>query len=157
MEIPELRKLFLKAEESPRKRHAWSPKEASYSGCRYMLNALIPNTYIQPHRHMTEGANELWFVLQGMITPIIFSENGELKNAYTISTQDKIPFIEIPEKTFHTLLVRGSPSVILEVSRGPYIPETYKEFASWAPSEGSENSQKYLADLERRALQFPIF
>ncbi len=152
--FPDLAELINLAEKSPRKRHTFSPKDANYPGCRYMINAILPGSYLQPHKHDGEGANELFIVLKGTVTSVFFSEAGEIAKAYDLNSNAETPLIEIPEKTFHTLLVRYMPSVILEVSRGPYVPERYKKFAPWAPAEDDERAREYLLSLEERAEQF---
>lgn len=115
-----------------------------------MINALLPRTYIPPHRHNEEGANELWFVLKGIVTPVLFLDDGEVIDAYNLSSEEECPLIEIPEETYHTLLVMDEPSVILEISKGPYNPETFKENAPWAPREDSATVKNYLTRLERQ-------
>src|SRR3972149_5975554 len=111
-----LEEIFSRADKSPRKRHTLSPKSADYPGCRYMVNTLLPGTYIQPHRHNSLGNNEVWVVLSGVVTPIIFSNEGEIVNSYNVSSEEEVPLVEIPERTFHTLIVREVRSAILEVS-----------------------------------------
>jgi cupin fold WbuC family metalloprotein len=145
-----LDELLIATSESPRKRYTWSPKDPSYMGCRYMVNAMMPGTYIPPHRHNFDGGNELWYVLRGVIIPVLFSEDGKIIDTYNLSSDEKFPLIELPEKIFHTLLVLKKPSIILEISKGPYDPKTFKEIASWAPSEDSREAGAYLKELEKR-------
>lgn len=143
--------LMSKAEIHPRLRQASALKEASYNGVRPLLNAMLPGTYIQPHRHNPENADEYWFVLRGDIASFSFSEEGDVKDHKIVSSQNGFPLAFLPRGEYHTLVVVDKPAVILELTQGPYDALTYKEFAPWAPSESPEDQEKareYLRGLE---------
>ena len=45
------------------------------------------------------------------------------------------------------MIVHEPDTVIFEVKKGPYNPETDKEFASWSPEEDSPEVTDFLARL----------
>jgi hypothetical protein len=45
------------------------------------------------------------------------------------------------------MIAHAPDTVIFEIKKGPYNPETDKEFASWSPEEDSADVKKFLARL----------
>jgi hypothetical protein len=39
---------------------------------------------------------------------------------------------------------------VLEIIQGPYHPDTHKQFAPWAPHEGTPEAAAYLRGLEEQ-------
>ena len=70
--------LLNQAIADPRKRKARALKPGDYTGVRPLLNAMLPGTYIQPHRHNLENADEYWFTLKGNIAAFSFREDGKI-------------------------------------------------------------------------------
>ena len=58
--------------------------------------------------------------------------------------------VEIMPDTWHTVVALESGSAILEIKAGPFDPSQAKEYAAWAPSEGSPEAISYLEVLHRR-------
>jgi hypothetical protein len=54
---------------------------------------------------------------------------------------------EVPAGTWHALVALERGSVFFETKPGPYVPLTDKDFAPWAPEEGSEEAGEYLDNL----------
>jgi cupin fold WbuC family metalloprotein len=54
---------------------------------------------------------------------------------------------EIPVRTWHTLIVLEDGSVVYEVKDGPYSPVDDKNFAPWAPEEGSSECHAYMENI----------
>lgn len=144
--------LLTQAMTDPRRRKARALKPGDYTGVRPLLNAMLPGTYVQPHMHPLENADEYWFVLKGDIASFSFTDEGNVKNHAIVSSKNGFPLAYLPQGEYHTLVVVDQPAVILELTQGPYNPETYKIFAPWAPSEKPEDEEKarpYLQGLEK--------
>jgi hypothetical protein len=62
--------------------------------------------------------------------------------------------IDVAAGHFHGFLVRAPDTVLYEVKPGPYAPLSDKDFAPWAPTEGSPEVGDYLSTLERRVEAF---
>jgi hypothetical protein len=55
--------------------------------------------------------------------------------------------VEIPERTYHTLISLETGSVAYEIKAGPYTPLTAKDFAPWAPAEGNPEVENFMQSL----------
>ena len=103
-----------------------------------MYNAMQLGTYVQPHRHPSDG-KEVWIAQRGIIRAILFDERGVVQEWHDVSVGG-IAYIEIPPQTFHTAIPLVPDSVICELYLGIYRAETYKQGATWAPSEQADPS-----------------
>ena len=112
-----------------------------------MYNALQRGTYIQPHRHPEQDGKEMWVLHQGEVGAVLYSEYGRVEEAFRLSRDTKT-LLEIPAGMHHTALALEKDTVLLELYFGVYKPETYKEFAPWAPAEKEKDLAKdYLTTL----------
>jgi cupin fold WbuC family metalloprotein len=114
------------------------------------INGGLAGTYVRPHRHRIERW-ELVDVLDGTLDVIIFSSEGEVKERLLLG-QGRARLIEIPGGDWHSFVFHAPAAVVLEVKPGPYEPRLDKEFAEWAPVEGSPASALFVAWLERADL-----
>ncbi|HPE34700.1 MAG TPA: WbuC family cupin fold metalloprotein [Bacteroidales bacterium] len=112
-----------------------------------MVNAMEPGTYLQPHKHENPDRFEVFLVLRGRFAVITFDEQGNIKDHFILDARDGKYGVEIPEKTYHTLLSLESGSVAYEIKAGPYSPLTAKNFAPWAPAEGNPAVETYMKSL----------
>ena len=149
-----LNDLIKQSETSPRKRAATPLHPYEKEGTRAILNCIQPESYARPHLHPSaHNASEIWVPIQGRIAAITFDVNGNLREVNYISRknpQDCI-YLEIMPDTYHTAISLEPNSIMLEFSRGPYNPDTYKAFANWAPPEEEiEMAVQYLRYLESK-------
>lgn len=115
-----------------------------------MLNAMEPGTYIQPHKHEDPDRFEVFLALRGSFVVITFDNNGNIAD-HTILDAGKGNYgVEIPARTYHTLIPLERNSVAYEVKAGPYLPATAKNFAPWAPAEGDPGVPAYLNQLMKK-------
>lgn len=117
-----------------------------------MLNALIPGTYVRPHRHDSDHQSEAFILLRGKVALLLFDEKGELDigNSRILSPLEGMFGMDIPPRLWHSL-VALEETVIYEVKGHPaggYVQERDKNFASWSPEEGSPESAAYLQKME---------
>lgn len=110
-----------------------------------LLNFLQPGTYIRPHRHPLEQATESVCLLSGHLEVLIFNPQGSIHARHHLTTTS--PLIDIEPGVWHGMIAHAPDTVIFEVKKGPYNPETDKEFASWSPEEDSSDVKKFLARL----------
>jgi cupin fold WbuC family metalloprotein len=93
------------------------------------------DSYVRPHRHF--GKTESLAVIEGSATLITFADDGgidaivELGAAVTGSSF----CYRMPEKVWHSLLVRSEWLVFSETTSGPFNREG-TEFPAWAPDGG---------------------
>ena len=132
---------------SPRKRILLPFHKVPEAPLHRMLNAIQPQSYIRPHRHLHPPKPETIIVLQGAILCIVFKPSGEVQEALTIAAgTDEFGF-DCEPGVFHTFLSLKTDTVIFEVKPGPYEVSTDKDFAPWAPPEDSPEALNYLAFL----------
>jgi cupin fold WbuC family metalloprotein len=112
-----------------------------------MLNALQPGSYIQPHRHLAPPKAESTVVLRGAICYVSFTETGEADKHVIVSAGSDTVGIDTEPGVYHTFFALEEDTVLYEVKPGPYDEKTDKDFAIWAPAEGSAQAKEYLQDL----------
>ena len=108
-----------------------------------MLNAMEPDTYFQPHKHENPDKAEVFFVLRGKILIVEFDEKGNIIDYIVLDSKEGNYGVEIPPRTYHTIISLEEGTVAYEVKDGPYNPIDDKNFASWAPKEGDNNAWDY--------------
>jgi cupin fold WbuC family metalloprotein len=112
-----------------------------------MLNALEPGTYLRPHKHESPDKWETFLILSGKALVICFDDAGVIMDGAILDHAHGIYGVEIPAREWHTVVALSSGTVLYEVKPGPYVPLDDKNFASWAPVEGSADTNKYLDAL----------
>lgn len=114
-----------------------------------MLNAITPGSYITPHKHENPDKVELIAILAGKAAVVHFSDTGAVLNVHVLEAGGATIGVDIPPRTYHNF-VALTPCVVLEIIQGPYFAETHKQFATWAPKEGTPEAAQYLRDLEAK-------
>jgi cupin fold WbuC family metalloprotein len=115
-----------------------------------MLNACQPGTYIQPHRHCAPPKAESIVVLRGAIGLVLFDEAGRITGAHVLRAGSDQFGIDLHPGVYHTFVVLEPDTVLFEVKPGPYQEATDKDFATWAPIEGSVEAKQFLGVLASR-------
>lgn len=134
------------AKESPRLRMNYNFHDSMDAPIHRMLNALEPGTYLPPHRHSDK--EEIYLVLRGSLLAFFYDEEGRVTEKIHLDSQ-KGPFygLEIPPRTWHSIVVLESGTVIFEIKKGPYQPLSPEDIAPWAPDPSDEEGVK--AFMER--------
>jgi cupin fold WbuC family metalloprotein len=144
-------KTSLKAKESPRQRmnHNFHPHLSD--PVSRLLNAMEPGTYIQPHKHEDPDRFEVFIALRGKFVVFIFDDDGNITDHTVLDSEQGSYGVEIPAKTYHSLMSLETGSVAYEIKEGPYKPATAKNFAPWAPAENEPGVQTYMENLLNNA------
>jgi cupin fold WbuC family metalloprotein len=143
-----LDQLSSQAKQSPRLRRNYNFHTSDGDICHRLLNAMEPDSYIQPHRHSDINKDETLAVIRGKMGLIIFDNDGNIEEMALLEPTGNVMLANIPHGTFHTLVSLDGPSVFFEAKAGPFIPLTQDEKAYWAPKEGDESSTEYLKSLK---------
>jgi cupin fold WbuC family metalloprotein len=143
------------AKQAPRLRMNYNFHSGPEDTLQRMLNAMEPGTYIRPHKHENPDKREVFFALKGTLCIVEFDDEGNIRDYTLLKAGGVCGGVEIPERTYHTVISLESGSVAYELKDGPYIPIEDKNFATWAPPEGSPEAAHYLAQLIS-ALNLPI-
>lgn len=142
-----LRELSLQAQRAPRKRMNLNFHWGDGDLLQRMLNAFEPGTYVRPHRHCNPAKREVFVVLKGSVGMMFFDDNGGLSDVVALSSSQGIYAVEVEAGEWHCVVSLEKGSVVYEIKDGPYDPLTDKDFAPWAPAEGSDASDGYLQRL----------
>ena len=133
-----------KAAISPRKRSHYNLHGDLADPVQRLCIALIPGTYVQPHKHPEDYKWEMMMVVKGKICMLLFDDDGVVTKRIDMSCDGECSGIEIPPNTWHTLFPLDDNAVIMEIKQGPYIPTPEESFAAWAPKESTEHVQHFL-------------
>jgi cupin fold WbuC family metalloprotein len=113
-----------------------------------MLNAIEPQSYVRPHRHLDPDKAEVFIALQGSALVVRYHDDGTPLEAVLLDAEGPVRGVEIPVGAWHSLLSLRSGTVLFEAKEGPYLPATDKDFASWAPPEtDQEAALAFIANL----------
>ena len=135
------------AQNAERKRKNYNFHKISSDPFQRLINAIEPFSYIQPHKHENPDKREVFFVLRGRMAVIEFDDNGEILDYIILDSKTGNIAVEIPERTWHSIISLEKGSVSYECKDGPYNPEDDKNFAEWAPKEGDSNCIAYIENI----------
>ncbi len=136
--------------ESPRRRIIAPLHRSLEDELHRMLNALQPGTYVRPHRHKAPPKAEAWIVLRGAVLFLLFDDQGTVQQHVVLRAGGDAFGVDLVPGYYHSLIALEADTLIYEVKSGPYTAANDKEFASWAPEEGSSEAPDYMARLLER-------
>ncbi|MCT8334204.1 WbuC family cupin fold metalloprotein [Leptospira sp. 85282-16] len=139
--------LVKKAQNAERKRtnHNFHEQKEVY---QRFLNVLSKNTYIPPHRHLSDPKPETFVILEGEIGFLIFHENGEIKEAHKLSSKGPKRGIDLQPGVWHSLVCLSETAVCFEGKSGPYDPTVDKEFHPKYPLESDPKFSETIKSFE---------
>lgn len=114
-----------------------------------LLNAIEPESYIRPHRHLDPLKDETFIILRGKLGIIVFDDDGRISSKILIDPQGENLGVDVPAGVFHTAISLAEGTIFFEAKAGPYLPLTADETPAWAP-EGGSAAKEYLAGLKRQ-------
>ena len=128
-----------------RKHHNFHTGDTALS--HRLLNAIEPDSYVAPHRHLDIEKDETMIVLRGQLGIVIFADDGLIVETYRLAPSATCG-ITIPHGVFHSVLAFESGTVMFESKAGPYQPLSETEKAPWAPGEGEPGWEAFLQSLQ---------
>lgn len=149
-----LSNLSAQAGQNARKRKNLNFHQSEGDLLQRMLNAFEPGTYVRPHRHKNPPKREVFLVLKGRVAMMFFDDGGALSQVVALSAAEGIYGVEVDAGEWHAVVSLEKGSVVYEVKDGPYNVSTDKDFAPWAPEEGSDGCRDYLNNLLLKANLF---
>jgi cupin fold WbuC family metalloprotein len=106
------------------------------------LNVFQPDSYVRPHKHEPERF-ELFLVLSGRAAALIFDGAGVIQEIAVLEPGGSRA-VEIAGDTWHTLCALAPDTLLFEVKPGPFRRLEDKDFAPWAPREGTPEAAETL-------------
>lgn len=139
--------LLAQASTAPRLRKNLNFHERESHPCQRLLNAIVPGSYVRPHRHTRENKEEFMIVVKGCLGVLLFDAQGAVTAKMKLAENGPVRAVSIPTGVYHTA-VALQPTVIFEAKGGPYAPHLPEELADFAPAEGSDAARDYLRQME---------
>lgn len=136
------------AATSPRRRKNRNFHPRDDHPAHRLLNAMQPDSYIPPHRHLDPDKDETFVVLRGLLGLVLFDDEGGVAKSVIAGAGGTAIGVDIPHGSWHTAIALEPDTVFLEAKAGPYQPPTEAERAPWAPAENSPDAAPYLALLK---------
>lgn len=138
--------LSLKAKDNYRSRMNLNFHSCASDPLQRFLNALEPDSYIQPHKHSEPLKTELFLLLKGSVLVLEYDDRGEIVDAVVLDYSIGNYGVEIDAGKWHSCIALESGTVFYEVKSGPYCPPD-KVMADWAPEEGSDKAIEFMKNL----------
>jgi cupin fold WbuC family metalloprotein len=142
-----LDQIWRQARESQRKRKNFNFHLRESDPANRLLNAVEPESYVRPHRHLDPSKDETIIAVRGSFGVVFFDDSGAVTKSLVIRAGGETMGVNIPHGIYHTLVALDSASVFFEAKAGPYVPVSMAEFAAWAPAEGDLAALGYLEKL----------
>ena len=111
------------------------------------LNVMLKGTYVQPHRHLNPPKTEAFLALRGAGCVVTFDDSGVVTRRQFIGDGHSALGVDIAAGVWHTVVALSEVLVCYEVKPGPWDPASDKEFAVWAPAEGSPDVERYVSGI----------
>jgi cupin fold WbuC family metalloprotein len=140
------------AAANPRKREIHILHAGNSDGVQRMLNALQPDSYVQPHRHVQPPKSETVILLAGSLGFVTFLDDGTPHQLIHLHPTKALA-VDCREKVWHTFFALEPNTVVFEVKAGPHDAATDKEFAPWAPEENTPDVERYFTHLKELFMQ----
>lgn len=112
-----------------------------------MLNAVQPDSYIRPHRHLDPPKSEAWILLRGSVAFFTFEDDGRVRECLRLKAGSARFGVDLVPGVYHSFVALEPDTVIYEVKTGPYTQATDKAFAPFAPEEGALEAAAYMQQL----------
>ncbi|BCS55561.1 WbuC family cupin fold metalloprotein [Geobacter sp. SVR] len=144
-----LRQVTAEARVSPRLRKNRNIHPSDGSRCHRLLNAIEPDSYIRPHRHLDPEKDEAFILMSGRLGVIQFAADGTVEEFVVLSRENGNLAADIPHGVYHTAVSLEPGTVFYEAKAGPYLPLSEEEKASWAPADDDAAAAPYLACLRK--------
>ena len=135
------------AAASPRRRMNFNFHSGPEDNPHRFLNAMLRGTYIQPHRHLKPPKAEAFLALRGSGCVVTFDDAGAVVDRHFIGEGHASYGVDIAAGVWHTIVPLSEVLVCYDVKPGPWDPSTDKEFAEWAPAEGSHEVESYASGI----------
>jgi len=132
------------AQVAPRRRKNFNFHAAEADASHRLLNAMEPDSYIPPHRHLDASKDETIIVLSGRFGIVFFDHVGNITRTASMAPGSEAVGVNIPHGVFHTLVSLEPGGIFFEAKAGPYRALEPAEKAPWAPAEGEPGVTAYL-------------
>ncbi|PJJ96602.1 hypothetical protein CO641_12080 [Lysobacteraceae bacterium NML91-0213] len=144
-----LDQLTAEAAASPRRRLNLNLHASPAEPCQRFFNAMEPDSYLRPHRHLEIPKSKLLVGIRGSFARFLFDDAGAVVDVVRFAGGDRAEnaAVEVPAGQWNTVIALETGSILLEVKGGPFKPTAAGDIAAWSPAEGSPEVEAFLASL----------
>jgi cupin fold WbuC family metalloprotein len=139
--------LVSEAQALPRRRKNHNFHATQDHPCQRLVNVLMADSYIAPHRHLDSTKEEMMVILRGRIGMVYFDEAGNVSGTDVLEPNGDCLAVNIPAGTYHSCVALTDSAAFFEAKAGPYTPHQPGELAPFAPREGEAGVPTYLARM----------
>ena len=75
--------------------------------CQRLINAVLPDAYIQPHRHLDLRKEEMLVILRGRFGMVFFNDAGNVIETALLDAAGDTLAVNIPTGVYHTGVAMG--------------------------------------------------
>ncbi len=140
------------AKQNPRLRKNWNIHPNDAFPAHRLLNAIEPDSYLRPHRHLDPLKDETFMIVRGKLGILTFDDEGVVRETVVLDPEGETLGADIPSGLYHTAVSLESGTIFFEAKAGPYTPLSDDEKALWSPEETSRGADSYLAALKAEFL-----
>ena len=140
--------LTRRAQANPRLRQNYNLHPADDSRGHRLFNAIEPDSYIRPHRHLDPEKDETFLLVRGRLGVIVFADDGSVLETALLEEGGANLVADIPHGVYHGAVSLFPGTIFFEAKAGPFLPLAEAEKAAWAPLEGTSEAVAYLARLK---------
>lgn len=135
------------ARATPRRRLNLNLHADYADSCQRLFNAVEPGSYLRPHRHTDPPKPECFVAVRGRFYLLIFANDGTVLERVELAPAGPVVAADVPAGAWHAIVALEPGSIFFETKPGPYTPLTDKDFAPFAPPEGSAEAEGYLKSV----------
>ena len=138
--------LLAEAAASPRRRMHRNVHTRYDDPCQRLFNVLNDDSYIPPHRHLSEPRDEMILAVQGLAALIVFDDAGAITGIVPFGSEAHgggaamAVGVEHAAGVWHTVVSLSPVCTLIELKAGPFNPIGPKEFAPFAPIDGGASA-----------------
>jgi len=145
--LEDLEQLTASARDAARQRRNLNLHDSYDDPCQRLFNAIEPGTYIRPHRHATPPKSETFVVVRGELALVTFDDAGGIQHYAELCAGGCNLAADLRPGVWHMVVSLMPGTIFFETKPGPYVPLSDKDFAPWAPPEGSVEAHRFLQKL----------
>jgi cupin fold WbuC family metalloprotein len=138
-----LARVSASAAAAPRRRKNHDFHASSEEPANRLLNAVEPDSYVVPHRHLDATKDETIVVVAGRFGFVFFDDDGRVVSLVDAAPGGDVVGVTIPHGCWHSVVALSPASVFFESKSGPYRALTADERAPWAPAENDPDAPAY--------------
>lgn len=116
--------------------------------CQRLVNVMLADAYIAPHRHLNPAKDEMMVILRGRLGMVYFDDTGAVTGTHVLEAGGECLAVNIPVGTYHSCVALSEGAAFFETKAGPYAPHKAEELATFAPSEGAAEAPAFLARMK---------